>query len=135
MATAVYRAQEVITCELCENSTKQFCNSCQVRLCVDCVSKHVNMVTSLPHDIVLFQNRKLQLTFDECQIHLDEKCLLHCRTCDIPVCVMCIVGPHKTHNLERAAEIFEGKKREIEKDNETIKTDFIETLKKKRVNL
>lgn len=131
MATAVYRAQEVITCELCENSTKQFCNSCQVRLCVDCVSKHVNMVTSLPHDIVLFQNRKLQLTFDECQIHLDEKCLLHCRTCDIPVCVMCIVGPHKTHSLERAAEIFEGKKREIEKDNETIKTDFIETLKKK----
>ena len=82
MATSTSWSQDVITCDLCDKAAQQFCNSCQVsfcetciqfcnscqvNLCETCIKKHRDEFKSLPHDIVPFLDRKIQVVFPECQ--------------------------------------------------------------------
>ena len=66
MATSTSWAQDVITCDLCNKPTQQFCNSCQVSLCSDCVSKHTDAFKSMSHEIAPFLDRKTQLVLPAC---------------------------------------------------------------------
>ena len=103
-------AQDVITCDVCDKPTQQFCNSCQANLCDTCVKKQRDQFNSLPHDIVPFLDRKVQLAFPECQEHSGQRCEVNCKECDTPVCVKCIgLGPHKGHDVEELTEIYEKK--------------------------
>nr|XP_022307783.1 uncharacterized protein LOC111113784 [Crassostrea virginica] len=74
MATSTSWAQDVLTCDLCDKAAQQFCNSCQVSLCESCVKKHRDELWSLPHDIVPFLDRKIQIVFPECQEHSGQRC-------------------------------------------------------------
>lgn len=57
-------AQAVITCELCQDeSVLMHCNSCKIKLCNDCVGKHVTSQLSKQHDVVGFKYRKVTSTF------------------------------------------------------------------------
>ncbi|XP_078330159.1 uncharacterized protein LOC111117483 [Crassostrea virginica] len=126
MATSTSWAQDVITCDLCDKPTQQFCNSCQVNLCETCVKKHRDQFKSLPHDIVPFLERKIQLVFPECREHTGQRCELNCKKCNTPVCVKCIAsGPHKGHDVEELTEIHEKKIRKIKSDTEEIKAKII----------
>ncbi|XP_048749119.2 E3 ubiquitin-protein ligase TRIM71-like [Ostrea edulis] len=131
MATPSTWAQDIITCDLCDNTTQQFCNSCQVSLCVDCVSKHVEKFKSLAHDIVPFTKRKIKLVFNDCEIHSDERCEAHCKKCDVPVCLKCILGPHNGHKYDDMSEIFNKKKKDIEKETREIETAIIPQYEEK----
>ncbi|XP_048740732.2 protein lin-41-like [Ostrea edulis] len=125
MATPTSWAQHVITCDLCDNPTQQFCNNCQLSLCVDCVSKHVDAHKRLAHDIVSFTNRKIQLVYAECKLHPDQRCEAHCRQCDVPVCMKCVLGPHKGHDAVEVSKVIDSRKKELRKDNDEIKTVLI----------
>ncbi|XP_055998839.1 E3 ubiquitin-protein ligase TRIM71-like [Ostrea edulis] len=131
MATPNPQAQEVITCDLCVKPTQQFCNSCQVSLCVDCVNKHVDKLKYQQHDIVHFKDRKIQLVFPECEFHSSQRCEVHCQQCDVPVCLKCIVGPHNGHKVKDMPEIFNEKKKELEKETKEIESTIIPQYKKK----
>lgn len=41
MAMSSTLAQDAIGCVLCDMPSQQFCNNCQINLCVDCISNHV----------------------------------------------------------------------------------------------
>ncbi|XP_078330168.1 uncharacterized protein LOC144617667 [Crassostrea virginica] len=126
MATSTSWAQDVITCDLCDKPTQQFCNSCQVNLCETCVKKHRDEFKSLPHDIVPFLERKIQLVFPECREHTGQRCELNCKKCKSPVCVKCIAsGPHKGHDVEELTETHEKKIRKIKSDTEELKARII----------
>nr|XP_022312329.1 uncharacterized protein LOC111117483 [Crassostrea virginica] len=126
MATSTSWAQDVITCDLCDKPTQQFCNSCQVNLCTTCVKKHRDEFKSLPHDIVPFLERKIQLVFPECREHTGQRCELNCKKCNTPVCIKCIgLGPHKGHDVEELTETHEKKIRKIKSDTEEIKAKII----------
>ncbi|XP_048752263.2 uncharacterized protein LOC125663883 [Ostrea edulis] len=131
MTTPSTWAHDIITCDLCDNPTQQFCNSCQVSLCVDCVSKHVEKFKSLTHDIVPFTKRKIKLVFPDCKIHPNERCEAHCKKCDVPVCLKCMLGPHNGHKYEDMSDIFNKKKKEIEKETREIESTIIPQYKKK----
>nr|XP_022312018.1 uncharacterized protein LOC111117240 [Crassostrea virginica] len=73
MATSTSWAQDVITCDLCDKPTQQFCNSCQVNLCDACVKKHRDEFKSLIHEVVPFLERKIQLVFPECREHSGQR--------------------------------------------------------------
>ncbi|XP_078330467.1 uncharacterized protein LOC144624507 [Crassostrea virginica] len=73
MAKSTSWGQDVITCDLCNKPTQQFCNSCQVSLCDTCVKKHRDEFKSLLHDIVPFLDRKIQIVFHECQEHCGQR--------------------------------------------------------------
>lgn len=107
-------AQEIIPCDLCNNATQYFCNSCQNNLCVDCISKHISKFQSLSHRIVTFSERKIQLVLPACLEHHGERCESYCKKCDVPVCLMCISkSPHKRHNVENLIKYIDLRKRVI----------------------
>ncbi|XP_061186776.1 E3 ubiquitin-protein ligase TRIM45-like [Saccostrea echinata] len=130
MATPISWAQEVITCDLCDNPTKQFCNNCQVNLCEECINKHVKKQESLNHDIVPFKNRKIRLVFPKCEFHPHQRCEAHCQRCDIPVCIKCVITSHNGHNVKDIPRIFNNRKREIQKENHEIESSIIPKYKK-----
>ena len=126
MATSTSWAQDVITCDLCDKPTQQFCNNCQVNLCETCVKKHRDEFKSLMHEIVPFLERKIQLVFPECKEHSGQRCEVNCKQCNTPVCVKCIVsGPHKGHDVEELTETHEKKIQKIKSDTEEIKAKII----------
>ncbi|XP_048766566.2 E3 ubiquitin-protein ligase TRIM71-like [Ostrea edulis] len=131
MATPSSWAQHGITCDFCDNPNQKFCNICQVSLCLDCVSKHVEKFKSLAHDIVPFTKRKIKLVFPDCEIHPNERCEAHCKKCDVPVCLKCILGPHNGHRYEDMSEIFNKKKKDIEKETQEIESNIIPQYEKK----
>ncbi|XP_062572156.1 E3 ubiquitin-protein ligase TRIM71-like [Saccostrea cucullata] len=126
-------AQEVITCDLCVKPTRQFCNTCQVNLCVDCISKHVDQLSSQSHDIVPFKNRKIQLVFPECEFHPNQRCEVYCQKCDVPVCLKCLLGSHNGHNIKDMPENFNDKKKEIEEETQEIESTLIPMYQKENL--
>ncbi|XP_048740317.2 uncharacterized protein LOC125654400 [Ostrea edulis] len=129
MATPTNQAQEIITCDLCAKPTRKFCNNCQVSLCVECVSKHVDKLDSLPHDIVPFKDRKVP--FPECEFHSNQRCEAHCQQCDVPVCLKCMLGPHNGHKVKDMPENFNDKEKELEEETKEIESRIIPQYKKK----
>nr|XP_022312010.1 uncharacterized protein LOC111117232 [Crassostrea virginica] len=126
MATSTSWAQDVITCDLCDKPTQQFCNSCQVNLCETCIKKHREEFGSLIHEVVPFLERKIQLVCPECREHSGQRCEVYCKKCNQPVCVKCIgLGPHKGHDVEELTETHENKIRKMKSDTGEINTKII----------
>lgn len=94
-------AQAVIMCELCQDeSVLMHCNSCKIKLCNDCVGKHVTSQLSKQHDVVGFKYRKSDVNLPQCANHLHQKCDIYCKNCDCPICSKCVVTPeHKQHEM------------------------------------
>ena len=132
MAAADPWVQDVITCDVCNKPTQQFCNSCQVSLCNPCSKNHIDQLKFLMHDIVPFLDRKIQLVCPECQHHPGQRCEANCLQCSEPVCLKCIIsGPHKEHEVEELTKAYENKKQRIAEDTEEIKTALIPKCQRK----
>ncbi|XP_022298304.2 uncharacterized protein LOC111107407 [Crassostrea virginica] len=127
MASSIrYGAQMPITCDLCDEAVQQFCNTCQVNLCVDCISKHVDTLKFQSHDIIHFKSRNIPLVSIQCRGHPGQKCEAYCRQCQIPVCIKCLIGPHKGHDVEELSFSIKNRGTE-ENDSQLISkyhTDF-----------
>ena len=136
MATSTSWAQDVITCDLCNKPTQQFCNSCQVSLCIDCVSKHTDAFKSMSHEIAPFLDRKTRLVLPECNEHYGQRCEINCKECNTPLCLKCIVsGTHKGHDIEELTETHENKIRKIKFDTEEIQAKLIPKYQKEDVEI
>ena len=136
MATSDSWAQDVITCDLCDKPTQQFCNSCQVSLCETCVKSHKDQFKSLIHEIVPFLDRKIQLVCPECQLHPGQRCEANCLQCSEPVCFKCVIsGPHKGHEVEELTKTHEYIKQKIEKDTVEIKAKIIPEYQRKNAEI
>ena len=121
MAAATTQGQYLITCDLsCDKPVQQFCNSCQVGLCEDCINKHVKSLKSMKHDIVPFTKRTVQLVFPQCTSHSHQRCEGHCQQCDVPVCIKCLTGSHKGHDVVDTADIIARKRENIKRETEEI---------------
>nr|XP_022308977.1 E3 ubiquitin-protein ligase Midline-1-like [Crassostrea virginica]XP_022308978.1 E3 ubiquitin-protein ligase Midline-1-like [Crassostrea virginica] len=136
MATSTSWAQDVITCDLCNKPTQQFCNSCQVSLCSDCVSKHTDAFKSMSHEIAPFLDRKTKLVLPACQEHSGQRCEVNCKECNTPVCLKCIVsGTHKGHDVEELTETHENKILKIKSDTEEIQAKLIPKYQKEDIEI
>nr|XP_022311986.1 tripartite motif-containing protein 3-like isoform X2 [Crassostrea virginica]XP_022311987.1 tripartite motif-containing protein 3-like isoform X2 [Crassostrea virginica]XP_022311988.1 tripartite motif-containing protein 3-like isoform X2 [Crassostrea virginica] len=136
MATSTSWAQDVITCDLCDKPTQQFCNSCQVSLCSDCVSKHTDAFKSMSHEIAPFLDRNTKLVLPVCQEHFGQRCEVNCKECNKPVCLKCIVsGTHKGHDVEELTETHENKILKIKSDTEEINAKLIPKYQKEDVEI
>lgn len=110
MAITSTLAQDAIGCVLCDMPSQQFCNNCQINLCVDCISNHVDSFKSVSHDIVLLKNRKTQLKYHECKFHYGQLCEANCQSCHTPVCMECLLADlHRDHNVVKLIKIVEEK--------------------------
>ncbi|XP_062617682.1 uncharacterized protein LOC134279327 [Saccostrea cucullata] len=131
MATPLSWAQEAIMCDLCDMSTEQFCNNCQVNLCAECINKHVKNQKTLTHDIVPFKNKKTHFKLPECKFHSSQRYEAHCQQCDVPVCMKCVIDLHNGHIIRDLPNNFNEKIKEIQKENREIESRMIPKSNKK----
>ncbi|XP_052681111.1 uncharacterized protein LOC128161759 [Crassostrea angulata] len=130
MAISSTRAQDAIGCLLCDMPSQQFCNNCQINLCVDCISIHVDTFKSVSHDIVHLKNKTTRLKYCECKFHYGQLCEANCQSCHTPVCIECLLSDlHRDHNVIKLIKIVEEKRQEIEKETEEIETKIIPKYK------
>lgn len=126
MASSSTLTKEVIGCGICGVPSQQFCNNCQVCVCVDCIKNHADVFPSLPHDIVLLKDRRLRLIFLACEFHPGQYCETNCETCNLAVCIKCTQsGAHQGHNVVELYKVVEAKKQEIEKQTAEIESEII----------
>ncbi|XP_062583959.1 E3 ubiquitin-protein ligase TRIM71-like [Saccostrea cucullata] len=120
-------AQEFITCDLCIKPVQQFCNSCQVGLCEDCINKHAKSLKSMKHDIIPFTKRTVQPVFPQCTSHSHQRCEAHCQQCDVPVCIKCLNGQHKGHVFEDMDKIVALRREKIKQETAEIEDIILKT--------
>ena len=125
MAMSLFLEEELIICNLCKNQALRFCKTCQLNLCENCVINHVDRFESLIHDIVLITNNTLLLVFLECDRHPDRKCESYCNDCQSPVCTKCLIGPHKSHDVEELDSFVESKKQEIKEETDLLEDKIL----------
>ncbi|XP_062579094.1 uncharacterized protein LOC134241017 [Saccostrea cucullata] len=133
MASPSSRSNGLITCDLCENSAKKFCDCCQVSLCAKCVHKHVKKFKSQTHDIVPIKERT-KLVLPDCEFHSNHRCEAQCQQCDVPVCIKCIIKSHNGHSITDMLKFFIGKKAEIREETQEIESSFLPMVEKKALS-
>lgn len=129
-------AQDVVRCTLCKiNLVQSYCEYCEIELCKPCIGNHISEEYD-KHKIVLFENRKSTLIFPVCKTHSKEKCKGQCKSCNVFICAKCCLSEeHKGHNFIDLEDIYNSKKKEIERDTEKIKKIFSPTYEKIRKEL
>jgi hypothetical protein len=78
---------------------------------------------SKEHNVVPFLKLGSTVKHSKCLNHTQNQCELHCQECDVHVCAICIASNfHKGHTLLTALEIFNSKRKSIEKDFKELQT-------------
>nr|XP_022307850.1 uncharacterized protein LOC111113851 [Crassostrea virginica] len=110
----MYSLQDLIRCDLCETPVPpKHCELCHTYLCEACVREHLSD-ESKDHYIVPF---KLRGIIPKCTKHSSKKCTKLCKTCNVPVCPLCIVSSeHKKHKTEGIGKATAKTKELIRKD-------------------
>lgn len=116
-------AQDSVRCSLCPEVVVIHCGSCQVNLCAQCLSTHIDRNKSLKHEIVPYTSQlvKPEAEIQKCQDHPKQQCDLFCQDCGVPICSRCLTGNHKRHGAVDLEEICETTRNTIKEDLEELR--------------
>lgn len=116
-------AQDPVRCSLCPEVVVIHCGSCQVNLCAQCLSTHIDRNKSLKHEIVPYTSQlvKPEAEIQKCQDHPKQQCDLYCQDCSVPICSRCLTGNHKRHGAVDLEEICETTRNTIKEDLEELR--------------
>lgn len=119
--------QDVARCHRCETPEPSLhCDICDKHLCKNCEEKHIRDKPQ-KHEVVPFKERMI---IPKCQKHSFKKCELHCKPCDIPLCVSCVSSEeHKQHEIVDIL-IYEKNKKNVSQTN--LQESKITTYPKKQ---
>lgn len=110
-------AQDVVHCSLCNLSVApMYCNICQLNLCKDCVVNHI-LDESKYHNVVPLKQRRSTTNYPKCPTHTSKQCELHCKQCNIPICIRCVSSAaHRGHEFVNLMKTHLKKKGFIRRD-------------------
>lgn len=116
-------AQDPVRCSLCPEVVVIHCGSCQVNLCAQCLSTHIDRNKSLKHEIVPYTSQlvKPEAEIQKCQDHPKQQCDLFCQDCSVPICSRCLTGNHKRHGAVDLEEICETTRTTVKEDLEELR--------------
>lgn len=116
-------AQDPVRCSLCPEVVVIHCGSCQVNLCAQCLSTHIDRNKSLKHEIVPYTSQlvKPEAEVQKCQDHPKQQCDLFCQDCSVPICSRCLTGNHKRHGAVDLEEICETTRSTVKEDLEELR--------------
>nr|XP_022309166.1 tripartite motif-containing protein 3-like [Crassostrea virginica] len=117
-----YSGQDIVRCDLCETPVPPMCcDLCHINLCIACVGVHLSD-RSKEHQVVPFEERGSTINYPKCQKHPPKICELHCKHCNIPICVSCVSsGDHEHHKKVDILTNLSSKKELIKKDLQELK--------------
>ncbi|CAG2230207.1 unnamed protein product [Mytilus edulis] len=119
LSKSVIKAQDIISCNLCESETKLKwkCLDCDLLMCNKCCDKvHPKFKNAKDHTIVDIKqvgvsgtNRNLDFTNIKCKVHTTQSCCIFCSNCDKLACPSCITKGHAGHTFIEIKEAYEMK--------------------------
>ena len=115
------QGQEVIECGLCHNPVAFFCRRCGLNLCDPCVTVHLRVRTRTGHDVVDYVNKDDDDTCF-CDLHPKQEYSAFCKTCDIPICIICISIRHRLHEMSELSDKIEEVVKCIVQENDRIQS-------------
>ena len=124
--SSYFKANIVKRCEVCKTETNfnRGCIQCCKCLCDKCEQIHNKKQTNIHHHIVdlktPLQDVEQKVVLDNiiCDEHHTKMACLFCRTCDHPVCQVCVSRTHNKHKFESIENIFSEKMDELKKVKE-----------------
>ena len=117
----------VCSTEDCGQPGLKYCKQCEF-LCQQCYDDHSKSRVTKSHQVIpasegeAFTKSKAP-PYPQCHRHKHQLLDLYCRTCNIPVCVTCSQGDHRSHNccdLDKQAEICKAKLEQIREDTDGL---------------
>ncbi|XP_078336429.1 uncharacterized protein LOC111132200 [Crassostrea virginica] len=113
------QAQEVVVCNLCQEPVSFFCRRCGVNLCDQCALSHLRTKSKFGHDVVDFASKDDDDSF-LCDSHPQHECSAYCKTCDVPICILCVSIKHKSHEISELHDKIEGLLKDIALENNRL---------------
>lgn len=123
-------------CQFClESDIQWICLNCDLFLCPVC-NKRIHSIgkicqnheiislTDLDTDIEAASRRKVDLQNMICDIHPDQKCVMYCVGCNLPICLKCSYEMHQDHKLSDLTETYMNKFSKIKNLKLTADEDF-----------
>nr|XP_011439546.2 uncharacterized protein LOC105336787 [Crassostrea gigas]XP_011439547.2 uncharacterized protein LOC105336787 [Crassostrea gigas]XP_011439549.2 uncharacterized protein LOC105336787 [Crassostrea gigas] len=114
-------AQHLVECNLCQQPVSFFCRRCGVNLCDTCVPIHLRVESKNGHDIVGFASKNDDGTW-QCDSHPQNDCSAYCKTCDAPICMLCVSIKHKSHEMSELSDKIEDLLKVIAKENDRLQS-------------
>ncbi|XP_052699642.1 uncharacterized protein LOC128177118 [Crassostrea angulata] len=114
-------AQDLVECNLCQQPVSFFCRRCGVNLCETCIAKHLRVKSKNGHDIVDYTSKDDDDTC-HCDSHPQNVCSAYCKTCDAPICILCVSIKHKSHEMSELSDKIEELLKVIAKENDRLQS-------------
>ncbi|XP_011442633.3 uncharacterized protein [Magallana gigas] len=114
-------AQDLVECNLCQQPVSFFCRRCGVNLCETCIAKHLRVKSKNGHDIVDYTSKDDDDTC-YCDSHPQNDCSAYCKTCEAPICMLCVSIKHKSHEMSELSDKIEELLKVIAKENDRLQS-------------
>uniref|UniRef100_K1QJY8 Uncharacterized protein n=1 Tax=Magallana gigas TaxID=29159 RepID=K1QJY8_MAGGI len=117
-------AQHYLVCgtEDCERNCQFYCNDCHQPMCEQCQAKHQKSPDTKNHEMVPYQQRKIQLPVEKCEDHPTKDVDMICEDCQVPDLVKEVNGYMSSTKLRNNPILFSlSNHRNIRPLAETIK--------------
>lgn len=116
------QGQHFVECDLCQKPVSFFCRRCGSNLCDACVPVHLRLKSKTGHEVVDYGSRSDDHT-NFCDSHPKNKCSAYCKTCDAPICMLCISLTHKSHELSDLSDRIEQLLNVITRENDRLQSN------------
>eukprot|EP00105_Crassostrea_gigas_P046473 XP_019930621.1 PREDICTED: tripartite motif-containing protein 45 [Crassostrea gigas] len=114
-------AQHLVECDLCQQPVSFFCRRCGVSLCDPCVPIHLRVKSKNGYDIVDYTSKDDDDT-SHCDSHPQNDCSAYCKTCDAPICILCVSIKHKSHEMSELSDKIEELLKVITRENDRLQS-------------
>uniref|UniRef100_A0A8W8I1Q8 B box-type domain-containing protein n=1 Tax=Magallana gigas TaxID=29159 RepID=A0A8W8I1Q8_MAGGI len=114
-------AQHVVECDMCQQPVSFFCRRCGVNLCDPCVLIHLRVKSKNGHDIVDYTSKDDDDTC-HCDSHPQNDCSAYCKTCETPICMLCVTIKHKSHEISELSDKIEELLKVIATENDRLQS-------------
>lgn len=113
------QGQHIVECDLCQTPVSFFCRRCGVNLCDHCLPIHVRIKSKNGHDVVDYVSKDDDDT-GFCDSHPKNECSAYCKTCNVPICMLCVSIKHKSHEMCELSDKVEELLKVIAEENERL---------------
>ncbi|XP_065945333.1 protein wech-like [Magallana gigas] len=114
-------AQHVVECDLCQQPVSFFCRRCGVNLCDPCALIHLRVKSKNGHDVVHYASKDDDDTC-HCDSHPQNDCSAYCKTCETPICMLCVTIKHKSHEISELSDKIEELLKVIATENDRLQS-------------
>ncbi|XP_065944901.1 E3 ubiquitin-protein ligase TRIM71-like [Magallana gigas] len=121
MASIDEDLQDLVECDLCQQPVSFFCRRCGVNLCDPCVPIHLRVKSKNGHNIVDYTSKNDDDTC-HCDSHPQNDCSAYCKTCDAPICILCVSIKHKSHEMSELSDKIEELLKVITRENDRLQS-------------